>query len=103
MNFQTSLPVTATATSTLQGDGSIAINIALTVPGADGQQQHFSQAGHYIDPGNAAPLVDAMPTPAEVALGLSLRELVTARGLAFLAAKHGQPFVALLPSELKPS
>jgi len=100
MKFEATLSLAASATSTLQTDGSISVSIVLTKPGTDGAVQ-FSQAGHYISPGEAAPLVDAPPTAAELAAGLSLRDIVTARGLRHLCEKWGQPLQDLLPAGLR--
>lgn len=103
MKFSTPLTVAATATSTLQSDGSISIAIVLTVPGANGQPQQFGQTGHHIAVQDALPLTEAGPTPAEVELGLGLRDIVTARGIRFLVEKHGQPLADLLPETLRPA
>lgn len=103
MNFQASISrVTAVATSTLQADGSISINVALSRDGADGATASpFSNFGHYIDPQTARPLLDAPPSQEEA--GLGIRDLVTARGLRWLVERNAFPLVELLPVSMRPS
>lgn len=102
MNFQTTVPLTVTATSILQADGSISINLVMTTAGTDGNTQQFAQASHYINAHDAQPLVDQPPSAAEMTAGLSLRDIVTARGLAFLCTRYNQPLAALLPEAMRP-
>lgn len=101
MNFQASISrITAVATSTLQADGSISINVVLSRENAEGTAgAQFASFGHYIDPLTAGPLLEAPPSAAEA--GLGIRDLVTARGLRALVERNAFPLVELLPESMR--
>lgn len=104
MDFQSTISnVSAAATSSLQADGSVAISITLSRVAEDGSLQQFAQTGHYLDPATSKPLLDALPTPEEITLGLTLRDLITVRGLIALRAKHNFPLPELIPESLRPA